>query len=73
MFKASPQVAYDLFSNDLGMFCFFIGYECDPGNNPADFLLDVINGDSTAVALNNIDDICTGTQHLVPLHHCYLV
>ncbi|XP_066487923.1 broad substrate specificity ATP-binding cassette transporter ABCG2-like isoform X2 [Tiliqua scincoides] len=34
-----------------------IGYECEPCNNPADFLLDVINGDSTAVALNKIDDI----------------
>ncbi|NWH33801.1 ABCG2 protein, partial [Chloropsis hardwickii] len=27
-----------------------IGYECEPFNNPADFFLDVINGDSTAVA-----------------------
>uniref|UniRef100_K7G8I4 Broad substrate specificity ATP-binding cassette transporter ABCG2 n=1 Tax=Pelodiscus sinensis TaxID=13735 RepID=K7G8I4_PELSI len=27
-----------------------IGYECEPYNNPADFFLDVINGDSTAVA-----------------------
>ncbi|XP_034993767.1 broad substrate specificity ATP-binding cassette transporter ABCG2 [Zootoca vivipara] len=26
-----------------------IGYECEPFNNPADFFLDVINGDSTAV------------------------
>uniref|UniRef100_A0AAX7SCE3 ABC transporter domain-containing protein n=1 Tax=Astatotilapia calliptera TaxID=8154 RepID=A0AAX7SCE3_ASTCA len=30
-----------------------IGYICEPHNNPADFFLDVINGDSTAVALNN--------------------
>ncbi|XP_061565393.1 broad substrate specificity ATP-binding cassette transporter ABCG2 [Cololabis saira] len=29
-----------------------IGYTCEPHNNPADFFLDVINGDSTAVALN---------------------
>ncbi|XP_061490660.1 broad substrate specificity ATP-binding cassette transporter ABCG2-like isoform X2 [Rhineura floridana] len=29
-----------------------IGYECEPYNNPADFFLDVINGDSTAVAAN---------------------
>uniref|UniRef100_A0AAQ5YIZ9 ABC transporter domain-containing protein n=1 Tax=Amphiprion ocellaris TaxID=80972 RepID=A0AAQ5YIZ9_AMPOC len=28
-----------------------IGYTCEPHNNPADFFLDVINGDSTAVAL----------------------
>lgn len=32
-----------------------IGYTCEPHNNPADFFLDVINGDSTAVALNNPD------------------
>ncbi|XP_043911511.1 broad substrate specificity ATP-binding cassette transporter ABCG2-like [Protopterus annectens] len=29
-----------------------IGYECESFNNPADFFLDVINGDSTAVTLN---------------------
>ncbi|XP_014734486.1 PREDICTED: ATP-binding cassette sub-family G member 2 isoform X1 [Sturnus vulgaris] len=29
-----------------------IGYQCEPYNNPADFFLDVINGDSTAVAMN---------------------
>ncbi|KAL1249271.1 hypothetical protein QQF64_020276, partial [Cirrhinus molitorella] len=33
-----------------------IGYVCEPHNNPADFFLDVINGDSTAVALNKIYD-----------------
>uniref|UniRef100_A0AAX7V9N8 ABC transporter domain-containing protein n=1 Tax=Astatotilapia calliptera TaxID=8154 RepID=A0AAX7V9N8_ASTCA len=32
-----------------------IGYICEPHNNPADFFLDVINGDSTAVVLNNPD------------------
>uniref|UniRef100_A0A669AXJ0 ATP-binding cassette, sub-family G (WHITE), member 2a n=1 Tax=Oreochromis niloticus TaxID=8128 RepID=A0A669AXJ0_ORENI len=32
-----------------------IGYTCEPHNNPADFFLDVINGDSTAVALNKPD------------------
>jgi hypothetical protein len=26
-----------------------IGYECEAHNNPPDFFLDVINGDSTAV------------------------
>ncbi|XP_056155975.1 broad substrate specificity ATP-binding cassette transporter ABCG2-like isoform X2 [Lampris incognitus] len=30
-----------------------IGYTCEPHNNPADFFLDVINGDSTAIALNS--------------------
>ncbi|XP_062992443.1 broad substrate specificity ATP-binding cassette transporter ABCG2-like [Elgaria multicarinata webbii] len=34
-----------------------IGYECEPYNNPADFFLDVINGDSTAVASNKTDEI----------------
>ncbi|TRY59369.1 hypothetical protein DNTS_013990 [Danionella cerebrum] len=29
-----------------------IGYICEPHNNPADFFLDVINGDSSAVTLN---------------------
>ncbi|KAM6909232.1 broad substrate specificity ATP-binding cassette transporter ABCG2 [Xenentodon cancila] len=33
-----------------------IGYTCEPHNNPADFFLDVINGDSTAVALNSSKD-----------------
>lgn len=33
-----------------------IGYTCEPHNNPADFFLDVINGDSTAVALSNMDN-----------------
>uniref|UniRef100_A0A8C1XC41 ATP-binding cassette, sub-family G (WHITE), member 2a n=1 Tax=Cyprinus carpio TaxID=7962 RepID=A0A8C1XC41_CYPCA len=33
-----------------------IGYTCEPHNNPADFFLDVINGDSTAVALNKLND-----------------
>lgn len=28
------------------------GYHCEPYNNPADFFLDVINGDSSAVMLN---------------------
>ncbi|NXV81779.1 ABCG2 protein, partial [Atlantisia rogersi] len=32
-----------------------IGYECEPFNNPADFFLDIINGDSTAVAANKED------------------
>ncbi|NXL07974.1 ABCG2 protein, partial [Mesembrinibis cayennensis] len=32
-----------------------IGYECEPFNNPADFFLDIINGDSTAVAASKED------------------
>ncbi|NXA30680.1 ABCG2 protein, partial [Ibidorhyncha struthersii] len=33
-----------------------IGYQCEPYNNPADFFLDIINGDSTAVAMSKIDE-----------------
>ncbi|NXI61997.1 ABCG2 protein, partial [Anseranas semipalmata] len=33
-----------------------IGYECEPYNNPTDFFLDIINGDSTAVAVNKTDE-----------------
>ncbi|XP_037760970.1 broad substrate specificity ATP-binding cassette transporter ABCG2 [Chelonia mydas] len=42
-----------------------IGFQCEPFNNPADFFLDVINGDSTAVAASrgdqsNLDNGGTG-------------
>ncbi|NXX75296.1 ABCG2 protein, partial [Urocolius indicus] len=33
-----------------------IGYQCEPYNNPADFFLDIINGDSTAVAMSKINE-----------------
>uniref|UniRef100_A0A8D2PR11 ATP binding cassette subfamily G member 2 (Junior blood group) n=1 Tax=Zosterops lateralis melanops TaxID=1220523 RepID=A0A8D2PR11_ZOSLA len=33
-----------------------LGYQCEPYNNPADFFLDVINGDSTAVAISKADE-----------------
>uniref|UniRef100_A0A8C4GWP5 Broad substrate specificity ATP-binding cassette transporter ABCG2 n=1 Tax=Dicentrarchus labrax TaxID=13489 RepID=A0A8C4GWP5_DICLA len=38
--------ALDYFAN--------IGYPCEPHNNPADFFLDVINGDSTATTMTKI-------------------
>ncbi|XP_006014851.1 ATP-binding cassette sub-family G member 2-like [Alligator sinensis] len=38
-----------------------VGYECEPFNNPADFFLDVINGDSTAVAASKSD--CRITEY----------
>ncbi|XP_037335811.2 broad substrate specificity ATP-binding cassette transporter ABCG2 isoform X1 [Pungitius pungitius] len=47
VFHGPAQSALEYFSN--------IGYTCEPHNNPADFFLDIINGDSTAVALNSID------------------
>ncbi|NXK22663.1 ABCG2 protein, partial [Arenaria interpres] len=34
-----------------------VGYQCEPYNNPADFFLDIINGDSTAVAMNKTDEV----------------
>uniref|UniRef100_A0A8D3DTK7 ABC transporter domain-containing protein n=1 Tax=Scophthalmus maximus TaxID=52904 RepID=A0A8D3DTK7_SCOMX len=45
VFHGPAQSALDYFSD--------IGYTCEPHNNPADFFLDVINGDSTAVAGND--------------------
>ncbi|XP_003414134.1 broad substrate specificity ATP-binding cassette transporter ABCG2 isoform X1 [Loxodonta africana] len=32
------------------------GYNCEPYNNPADFFLDIINGDSSAVVLNREEE-----------------
>ncbi|NXE25713.1 ABCG2 protein, partial [Ardeotis kori] len=57
-----------------------IGYECEPFNNPADFFLDIINGDSTAVAASKEDHrpVDTGTEDNVDssvvdvLHQKYL-
>uniref|UniRef100_A0A8D3DFW4 ABC transporter domain-containing protein n=1 Tax=Scophthalmus maximus TaxID=52904 RepID=A0A8D3DFW4_SCOMX len=46
VFHGPAQSALDYFSD--------IGYTCEPHNNPADFFLDVINGDSTAVAVFNV-------------------
>ncbi|NXX71616.1 ABCG2 protein, partial [Spizella passerina] len=39
-----------------------IGYQCEPYNNPADFFLDVINGDSTAVAMSKADESNTAER-----------
>lgn len=47
VYHAPAQAALDYFSE--------IGYTCEPHNNPADFFLDIINGDSTAVALSSDD------------------
>uniref|UniRef100_A0A452HX07 ABC transporter domain-containing protein n=1 Tax=Gopherus agassizii TaxID=38772 RepID=A0A452HX07_9SAUR len=54
-----------------------IGYQCEPFNNPADFFLDVINGDSTAVAASkgvigdeeqNVDKSVVETLHQLYLN-----
>ncbi|XP_051515164.1 broad substrate specificity ATP-binding cassette transporter ABCG2-like isoform X2 [Myxocyprinus asiaticus] len=47
VYHGPAQNALDYFSE--------IGYTCEAHNNPADFFLDVINGDSTAVALNKLN------------------
>ncbi|CAH7145414.1 broad substrate specificity ATP-binding cassette transporter ABCG2 [Phodopus roborovskii] len=44
MFHGPAQEALEYFAST--------GYHCEPYNNPADFFLDVINGDSSAVTLN---------------------
>lgn len=48
MFHGPAQEALEYFSS--------AGYQCEPYNNPADFFLDVINGDSTAVVLNREEE-----------------
>ncbi|XP_044080485.1 broad substrate specificity ATP-binding cassette transporter ABCG2 isoform X2 [Neovison vison] len=47
MFHGPAQEALGYFAS--------VGYQCEPYNNPADFFLDVINGDSSAVKLNRED------------------
>ncbi|NXC39840.1 ABCG2 protein, partial [Penelope pileata] len=47
LYHGPAKQALDYFSS--------IGYECEPFNNPADFFLDIINGDSTAVAASKED------------------
>nr|XP_033933344.1 broad substrate specificity ATP-binding cassette transporter ABCG2-like [Pseudochaenichthys georgianus] len=48
VYHGSAQTALDYFSE--------IGYTCEPHNNPADFFLDIINGDSSALALNSKEE-----------------
>ncbi|XP_073679175.1 broad substrate specificity ATP-binding cassette transporter ABCG2-like [Garra rufa] len=48
VYHGPAQDTFDYFSQ--------IGYTCEPHNNPADFFLDVINGDSTVVTLNKLYD-----------------
>ncbi|KAM4809820.1 broad substrate specificity ATP-binding cassette transporter ABCG2 isoform 2-T2 [Rhinophrynus dorsalis] len=49
LYHGPAQHALDYFTQ--------LGYECESHNNPADFFLDIINGDSTAVALSKLDEI----------------
>ncbi|NXI41304.1 ABCG2 protein, partial [Galbula dea] len=51
LFHGAAQRAIDYFQS--------IGYQCEPYNNPADFFLDIINGDSTAVAMSKASETYT--------------
>uniref|UniRef100_A0A8C3YLG7 ABC-type xenobiotic transporter n=1 Tax=Catagonus wagneri TaxID=51154 RepID=A0A8C3YLG7_9CETA len=55
MFHGPAQEALGYFAS--------VGYHCEPYNNPADFFLDIINGDSSAVVMNreDKDDEAKGT------------
>ncbi|NWV06110.1 ABCG2 protein, partial [Ptilonorhynchus violaceus] len=46
-----------------------LGYQCEPYNNPADFFLDIINGDSTAVAMSKADENNTAESTEERLEH----
>ncbi|XP_006084665.1 ATP-binding cassette sub-family G member 2-like [Myotis lucifugus] len=56
MFHGPAQEALGYFAS--------AGYQCESYNNPADFFLDVINGDSSAVVLNRVveDDEAQETE-----------
>ncbi|XP_061889176.1 broad substrate specificity ATP-binding cassette transporter ABCG2d isoform X2 [Entelurus aequoreus] len=52
VYHGPAQSALDYFAN--------IGYSCEAHNNPADFFLDVINGDFTVTSMSKVD-ISEGT------------
>ncbi|XP_043917293.1 broad substrate specificity ATP-binding cassette transporter ABCG2 [Protopterus annectens] len=54
---ASGRMVYHGPAQDAVEYFASIGYTCEAFNNPADFFLDVVNGDSTAVASNKEEDI----------------
>ncbi|XP_075854854.1 broad substrate specificity ATP-binding cassette transporter ABCG2 [Microcebus murinus] len=58
MFHGPAQQALEYFAS--------AGYQCEPYNNPADFFLDVINGDSTAVTLNREENNHEATETIEP-------
>ncbi|XP_038625105.1 broad substrate specificity ATP-binding cassette transporter ABCG2 [Tachyglossus aculeatus] len=58
LFHGPAQEALEYFSS--------AGYQCEPFNNPADFFLDVINGESTAVLLNKEEGSSTAYEEVEP-------
>ncbi|NWX01001.1 ABCG2 protein, partial [Caloenas nicobarica] len=56
---AAGRVLYHGPAQDAIQYFQSIGYECEPYNNPADFFLDIINGDSTAVAMSKAGEMDT--------------
>lgn len=48
------------------MLCLVLGFICEPHNNPADFFLDVINGDYSALSQEKLEDY-TGL-YCIPTH-----
>ncbi|XP_028937010.1 broad substrate specificity ATP-binding cassette transporter ABCG2 isoform X2 [Ornithorhynchus anatinus] len=69
---ALGQVVYHGRAQDALGYFRSIGYECEPFNNPADFFLDVINGDSTAVAADPPEKGAGGPSLVEKLHKLYL-
>uniref|UniRef100_A0A7N6BAM6 ABC transporter domain-containing protein n=1 Tax=Anabas testudineus TaxID=64144 RepID=A0A7N6BAM6_ANATE len=64
VYHGPAQTALEYFSD--------IGYTCEPHNNPADFFLDVINGDSISVALSKMEAEGTRLDKLVEEYiNCY--
>uniref|UniRef100_A0A8C2XES7 ATP-binding cassette, sub-family G (WHITE), member 2a n=1 Tax=Cyclopterus lumpus TaxID=8103 RepID=A0A8C2XES7_CYCLU len=64
VYHGPAQTALEYFSD--------IGYTCEPHNNPADFFLDIINGDSTAVALNSFVVVFRfGALFFITVNQCF--
>lgn len=62
------RIEIDIGETNVQMCCCILGYACEAHNNPADFFLDVINGDSTATAMNKIQG--EGHFHTRTLTNC---
>nr|XP_033815296.1 broad substrate specificity ATP-binding cassette transporter ABCG2 isoform X2 [Geotrypetes seraphini] len=54
---AGGRMVYHGTAQDTLPYFSSLGYICEEHNNPADFFLDIINGDSSAVALQKIDEV----------------